>query len=397
MTYTQYVPVYVTPDEYRIPVTLSAPETLHDPGKIYFYKKYVFINEVRKGVHVINNENPMQPINIGFINIPGNIDMAVMNNTLYTDAYTDLLSINISDPTNPTLLQRKENVFNSLYFTNNDFGLLSHYEPTEVTQKIDCSSHFYGRDVFLTEDGNVFFDSSLANGSIGTTAGGNPQVGQGGSMARFTITKNHLYAVGESEIFALPVQASGEVGEATTTSLPWGIETIYPFKNYLFLGANDGMHILDIDNPLQPKLRSSFVHARACDPVVVDGDIAYVTLRTGEFTCPGDRNELQVLDVSNVDNPKLLHNFSMENPHGLGYTSDQLYLCEGVHGLKIFDKSNISEIGSKLISHIQNLHAWDVISLSDKSILVIGNDGFYQYNCTNPQTPVLLSKIPVER
>lgn len=397
MTYTQYVPVYVTPEEYRLPVQLSASQTLKNPGKIYFYKKYVFINEVREGIHVINNENPAQPINVGFIQIPGNVDMAVMNNSLYADGYTDLLNIDISDPQNPTLKQRKENVFNGLYFTDNNFGLLSHYEPTEVTQKIDCSSHFYGRDVFIAENGGVFFDSSLSNGNLSSSAGGNPQVGQAGSMARFTITKNHLYAVGEAEIFSIPIMSTGDVGEATTTSLPWGIETIYPFKNYLFLGANDGMHILDIDNPLQPKLRSSFNHARACDPVVVEGDIAYVTLRTGEFTCPGDRNELQVLDVSNIDSPKLLHSFTMQNPHGLGYIANQLYLCEGTHGLKIFDKTKISDIGKNMLSHIDQLHAWDVISLADKSILVIGHDGFYQYDCKNPSAPVLLSKIPVVR
>lgn len=393
-TYTYYKPVYVTPEEYKIPVNLEAPKTLQNPGKIYFYQNYILINEVREGLHVINNENQQQPVNVGFIPIPGNVDMAVMNDVLYVDAYTDLLAININNPLNPTLLQRKENVFNNFYFTDNQLGLLSHYEPTELTETLDCSDRFYGHSYILAEDGGVFFDQTTS-GNVGSQANGSPQVGQAGSMARFTITKNHLYAVGDAELFALPIQSSGEVGEASQTPLPWGIETIYPFKSYLFLGANDGMHIVDIEDPLVPKLRSSFTHARACDPVVVDNDIAFVTLHTGENVCPGDRNELQVLDVANIDNPVLLHTFSMENPHGLGFYQDQLYICEGTNGLKIFNKSNLSDIGHQLQAQIKDIHAWDVIALQNKTILVVGEGGFYQYDCSQPNIPVLLSKIPV--
>ena len=66
-----------------------------NPGKIYFKEGYIFINEELKGIHVIDNRNPENPQNIGFIEIPGNVDIAIKNNTLYADSYIDLGAIDI--------------------------------------------------------------------------------------------------------------------------------------------------------------------------------------------------------------------------------------------------------------------------------------------------------------
>jgi hypothetical protein len=396
--YTYYKPVYVTPEEYKIPVSLTAEIPLQEPGKIYFYKEYILINEVRKGIHVILNTDPKNPVNLGFIQIPGNVDMAVMNNVLYADSYTDLLVINISNPLQPVELERKENVFESFYFSEGSNRILSHFEETDVTQTFDCSSSHFGNGFFMAEDGGAFFDSFSGTGGIlNSSSNGTPVVGQGGSLARFTISKSHLYAVGEAQIFTLPIISGGYTGDLSTTQLPWGIETIFPFKNYLFLGANNGMHILDIENPTHPELLSSFTHARACDPVVVDDNTAYVTLRTGEFSCPGDKNELQVIDVKDVFKPELIATFPMENPNGLGFFDEQLYICEGKSGLKIFDKSNPLTIGQKLLARITDISAKDVIAVRKNLLLLIGDDGFYQYDTSDSDNIILLSKIPVTK
>ena len=45
------------------------------------------------------------PKNISFINIPGNEDMAIKGNTLYADAYGDLVTFDITNP-HRTLLQK---------------------------------------------------------------------------------------------------------------------------------------------------------------------------------------------------------------------------------------------------------------------------------------------------
>ena len=66
-------------------------------GKIYFKDHYIFVNEYQKGIHVIDNEDPRNPQIIKFIEIPGNVDMAIADDILYADSYVDLLSIDISD------------------------------------------------------------------------------------------------------------------------------------------------------------------------------------------------------------------------------------------------------------------------------------------------------------
>ena len=53
-------------------------------------------------------------------------------------------------------------------------------------------------------------------------------------------------------------------------------------------------------------------------------------------------------------------------------------------------------IDRNLQQHIQNLDAFDVIPL-EKSLLLIGKDGFYQFDASNPRQLRQLSHIPVSR
>ncbi|MGH2566452.1 MAG: hypothetical protein ACRDE8_05725, partial [Ginsengibacter sp.] len=97
-SYTLYLPVYKTTAEVRANIKSNPAETIQQPGKIVLLGNYIFLNEVDKGIHVIDNSNPSSPRNIAFIDIPGNEDLAVKGNTLYADLYTDLVTLDISDP-----------------------------------------------------------------------------------------------------------------------------------------------------------------------------------------------------------------------------------------------------------------------------------------------------------
>src|SRR5690606_25713051 len=111
-TYIQYDAVYVLKEDFRAkPIQNASVRPLQKTGKMYFYGKYILINEQREGIHVIDNTNPSSPTPVTFIEIPGNVDISVSNNILYVDSYSDLLSIDINDITNIKLLQRKVDVF----------------------------------------------------------------------------------------------------------------------------------------------------------------------------------------------------------------------------------------------------------------------------------------------
>ena len=60
-TYTIYSPVYKTKQEVLASVKFAEPQTISSPGKIYILGKYIFLNELNKGVHVIDNANAASP------------------------------------------------------------------------------------------------------------------------------------------------------------------------------------------------------------------------------------------------------------------------------------------------------------------------------------------------
>ena len=396
-TYARWDPVYVSPEVLRADLELSEPRVLENTGKIYYYKDYLLINEFEEGIHFFDNSDPTNPTSIAFLPIPGNVDMAIRNDHLYADSHVDLLSIDVSDPTNPVLVSRMEDVFQHFGFTEGR-GYIVRYEESSVEETVQCEDFqgptFRVDDFFFVAE-NASFDGAV-RGSSSSSSPGNGTVGQGGSLARFTIAKNHLYTVSEFDLKVFSLLIEGEPEFLTTLNLGWGIETIFPYRDALFVGAQNGMHTVDISTPEKPQYQGSFWHTTACDPVVVDGNIAYVTLRDGT-ECEGFANQLDVVNVENLRNPYLLASFEMHHPIGLSIFKDHLYLCEDDQGFKVFDASEPEEVGNQLLNHIKGFTAIDIITLYEEEIaLIIGPDGLYQYDIFEPADPQFLSRITVE-
>lgn len=109
--YPEYKPVIVTRDVLESSVAFQQPRELENPGRIYIKDDYIFINEKYKGIHVINNADSANPQKVGFIRIPGCLNMAIKNNAMYADNAVDLVTIDISNPPDIQVLNRKRNVF----------------------------------------------------------------------------------------------------------------------------------------------------------------------------------------------------------------------------------------------------------------------------------------------
>ena len=84
----------------------------------------------------------------------------------------------------------------------------------------------------------------------------------------------------------------------------------------------------------------------------------------------------------------------MTNPHGLGIENGTLFICEGEYGLKVYDATDINKIAENLIEHNKQIHAFDVIPFQNV-LLLIGEDGFYQYDYSDIHNIKLLSHIAV--
>jgi len=154
------------------------------------------------------------------------------------------------------------------------------------------------------------------------------------------------------------------------------------------------MFIYNISNPTSPVYVSTYIHGTACDPVVVDDNYAYITLRSGT-PCNTTFNQLEVVNIQNLSAPTLSHTVQMTNPHGLGKDGNTLFVCDGTAGLKVYDASNPTAIPATPTVTVSNIQATDVIPFNNH-LLMIGDDGLYQYDYTNVQNISLLSRIPVE-
>ena len=386
--------------EIRTQVKAETAREMDRPGKIYVKGSYLFINEIKKGIHVLDNSDPANPKFVSFINIPGNGDIAVRDQTLYADSFSDLVALDISDPVNAKETGRVKNVFKNGSFDggswslNESVGAINDSDARFVTETVTTNCEdtpfpigWWGGGWFFLADMASFSSSAAASSSSGGTNG------QAGSMARFALHQNFLYAVGQNNLQLFTIDNPAQPQQSANINVGWGIETIFPYQNKLFIGSTTGMYIYDNSNPAEPKQLSVFRHGRACDPVVVHNDVAYVTLRTGN-ACAGAQNQLDLIDVSNASSPQLIKSYQMQNPHGLSIDFPTLYLCEGEYGLKLFDVKDKFAVDKNQIAHFKGMDAYDVISLG-KTLLLIGKDGFYQYDASNPNDLKQISKIPV--
>jgi len=400
VTYVQLTPIYMTKDEIRAgSLTNEAPRELCNPGQIYYYNQHIFINERGEGVHVINNQDPENPTNVVFLNIPGNDDIAIKNGILYANNYMDLLSIDIRNFDNAALISRTEDVFQPEWEDVSTGQVLVEWEQEEVTETMDCDSYYglhrsRGSFFAFANSADVFSGVSLESAASSSQAVGG--VGTGGSMARFTIVGDYLYALEDWEMDVISLVDPKQPSFLSSINMGWGIETIFPYQDKLFIGSQTGMFIYDNSNPADPTFLSGFEHARACDPVFVKDNIAYVTLRDGT-ACTGTSNQMDLVDISDIENPSLLQTFQMDHPHGLSIRGNDLYLCEGKNGLKVFDITEPMELDQNLLARNEDFEAIDVISLpnSRQTAIVIGEDGFYQFEFSDVNGLTLLSKIEV--
>lgn len=230
----------------------------------------------------------------------------------------------------------------------------------------------------------------LGSNDNGTTTG------QGGSMAAMTIKGDYLYRLqGGNTIEVYDISEDSSAKLVNTVNAGDGLETIFPYGDYLFLGTNTGMLIYDVKNGRNPAFVSRYDHVFSCDPVVVQGNYAYVTLRSGGTRCFRTLNQLEIIDISDIQNPSLLKAISMLNPHGLDADGDNLVVGEGTRGFKWFD---ISDPVNPVLTSFQNtVPGYDVISLGDRFILV-GDKGLYQYGYDKANSKLnLISIIPVNR
>ncbi len=88
-----YEPILMSREDMEAAVQLRESRDIEKPGKIWVYNQFIFVIEKYKGVHVLDNSNPSNPQNVGFIQIDGCTDVAVKNGLIYANNAVDLIGI----------------------------------------------------------------------------------------------------------------------------------------------------------------------------------------------------------------------------------------------------------------------------------------------------------------
>ncbi|MFN5235922.1 MAG: LVIVD repeat-containing protein [Bacteroidota bacterium] len=175
-----------------------------------------------------------------------------------------------------------------------------------------------------------------------------PGQGVSGSITRFAVNGNYMYVLNQNEVQTYDITDRANPVLKHRLATDWGLETITFYDNSLFLGSTTALYILDITNPAVPVIqaksdRLSTVGFTGCDPVAVNGDYAYSTIKVIENICGviSAESALIVYDVSNKSNPKVLGTYPMNIPNGLGYKDNYLFVCdEGSDLLVVYDITN---------------------------------------------------------
>lgn len=387
-TYTIYTPVYEKRDAVINAINGNASEEIEEAGKIYIKDHFIYLNEVNKGIHVIDNSNPANPQRVAFLALPGNTDIAIKGHTLYADMYSDLVAVDITDIHNTKIIKTISNFFpgraqfygQPVFF--NDMVVVDWITKDTTVEITD--------DVAIVPGCNNCYMEALASTANGGAKSNS--TGTAGSMAGMVLQNDHLYAITEMHSLGI-VDISNETSPTLDTSFFAGfdLQTIFPFEDKLFLGSAIGMFMFDVSDPVHPVSVGQFSHGRACDPVIADGKYAYVTLHAGSY-CGGDANELNVIDITDIQNSKLVKTYQLIKPTGLSKDGDLLFVCDGTE-VKLYNAANPSALA--LLQQIKSKDPYDVIA-GNNLAMVVCPDGLYQYDYSDVSNVKQLSFFAIK-
>lgn len=395
-------PIFMPYELFRQSVRIKQEhQAIEKQGNIAFFGEFMYISEPEKGIHILDNRNPKNPVGVGFIEILGNNDLIIKDNLLYADSYVDLVWFDISDPSHPVLNGRKNDVFpTALPAADNGYpcdyeksmdktnGVVVGWKSVERTDSYNRSFYYYHEN--LLGGGMQINDEMYSSNSEYNKSG----VSRFGSMSRFAIYQNFLYTVLDNQLGIFDIKSATPEKMGDNIFIGNNIETIFSYKNYLYIGTPAGLMIYSIANPVKAEHLVTIKDILGCNPVAVENDKAYITTHPNNFS--GEKvNQLIVYDISDPKTPKELISYDMTKPKGLAIDNGTLFVCDD--GLKVFNAANPLTIMApeNLYFHKQEIEGYNLL-VYNKLLIVFADDGIYQYDFTDVRDIKPLSYIKVK-
>jgi hypothetical protein len=341
----------------------STPAGLVAPLNLTLSEGTLFVSDPFTGVHVYDVADPSAPRAVTTIALEGNRGTAVKDDILYASAGNSLL------------VYRR---------TGDTFDFLAELEPE---YDYDSWNEGGGTAEFKGGDGSYYYGCTC--GSTDLMTADSAPTPQGSSYATFALIDDYLYRVDHFTLVVYDIAAADQPKEVARKYFGWAIETIYPTEQFLFVGGTQGMYIFNRSDPAAPQLIGQVQHFRACDPVVVSGDVAYVTLRGGN-ACGATNDVLLCVSIADPSNPRIVAEKALATPYGLAVREPFLFVSTGQSGYALLDVTRPTEP-----SQLAAWSAWATKDFlwSNDVLYVLGFDDLRIYDVSDPKVPVLRSTI----
>lgn len=378
MTYQKATAVYGDLEEIRNLPLLTAQQEMVNPGKIYIGSQYILIGEENKGIHIFDNSNTATPTRLSFIQIPFNKEFFVKDNVIYAESLYDVMKIDINNVYDPKLMARAKDVFGTPQINNVGESLIS-FNYTVATDNFELNSPEAKElkrkgKIHIDYMNNMIPSSSIPSSFTSSTS-------DVGTLNRIAVESGHIYVLADDKLHVVE-NGSNEISHVRDISLGDGMETVYAQDERLYIGSESAMLTYNISNADKPSRISEFTHTTACDPVLPYGDIAYLTLRSVENAgCNvSSENTLNIIDISNINEPVSLNSIDMESPYGMTIINHFLFVGEGTNGMAIF---NIKDPEKPIkLTVVQNMEAYDIMRhpTDPNIILTASSNGLEQFS-----------------
>lgn len=320
----------------------------------------LFVSDGAAGVHVFDISDLAHPRHTLTIPLQGNRGAVAYGDVLYANDFDAIYAMRVASESYEILATIKQ--------------------PRQEPRAIDGP---------VVERDNGGFGCACHTSTMSYDAAPAPAGGGVSSYATFVTVDTYLYFLDYTSIVTVDVSTPEAPKELSRTSISWTAETLFPSQSHLFVGGTQGMYIFDRARPDHPAQVGKIEHARACDPVVVEGETAYVTLRSGN-NCGATPDELMAVDVAEPSSPHVIAHRPTKTPYGLAVGGELLYVSNGDHGFELVDVSDPADPVRR--AAWSNAPTRDFIWSGDV-LFVLSNRDLKIYNVSDPQNPTVIGAI----
>ncbi len=324
---------------------------ISSPQSMYLYDSVLYVSDLDSGIHRYRVSSDAALTPLATIPLVGNAGVAVRGDIVYANSWGSIVALRLA--------------------TDGSYDTASVIRQEATPVPVD--DHYTRRGGWGC--------MGCAETDYATT----PQSGgAASSYAVFAAIDTFLYYVDGYDIVTMSIAKPDSPFVLTTTPIAWDLETLFPTEKYLFVGGQSGMYIMErLADPAAPTHIGTFQHAQACDPVVVQDTLAYVTLRSGN-ACGAARDVLLSVSIANPAAPKLLDELPLSTPYGLTVADTLLFLARGYGGLTLCSTAHPDSLS--VVQQWSEPVCKDFI-WSDSTLYVMSFWDVSAYDVSNPLEP----------